>query len=136
MTTPAKPRTYALLAEGSTVEIRHALGADADAVREMHVNLSPDNAYFRFFSLSPAAPEREALRVCRPEDAFHAALLALLNGKLVGVATYETTTHPGHGEIAFAVRDDMHGRGEMGVAWVRAGPTTRPSAMQEWWPRR
>ena len=40
MRTPAKPRTYALLADGSTVEIRHALGADADAVREMHVNLS------------------------------------------------------------------------------------------------
>jgi len=48
MRTPAKPRTYALLADGSTVEIRHALGADADAVREMHVNLSPDNAYLRF----------------------------------------------------------------------------------------
>lgn len=75
----------------------------------MHVNLAPDNAYFRFFSLSPAAPEREALRVCLPENADHAALLTLLNGKLVGVATYETTTHPGHGEIAFAVCDDGAG---------------------------
>jgi hypothetical protein len=41
----------------------------------MHVNLALDNAYFHFFSLSPAAPEREALRVCLPENADHAALL-------------------------------------------------------------
>lgn len=110
MTLPVS-RTYALLAEGSTVEIRPAMGADAEAVREMHAQLSPDNAYFRFFSFSPVAPEREAQRVCRPEDDTHVALLALLGGKLVGVATYEATTHPGRGEIAFAVCDDMHGRG-------------------------
>jgi acyl-CoA synthetase (NDP forming)/RimJ/RimL family protein N-acetyltransferase len=107
----ADPRTYALLADGSTVEIRRACADDAEAVRELHANLSPDNAYFRFFSLSSQAPEREATRVCRPEDESHLALLALLNDRLVGVATYETTTNPGHAEIAFAVSDDMHGRG-------------------------
>ncbi len=111
MTTPAGPSTYALLADGSTVEIRAAVGQDAAAVREMHANLSPDNAYFRFFNLSPRAPEREAKRVCRPEDDRHVALLALLSGELVGVATYEATDRPGRAEIAFAVSDDMHGRG-------------------------
>jgi acyl-CoA synthetase (NDP forming)/RimJ/RimL family protein N-acetyltransferase len=111
MTTPAGPSTYALLADGSTVEIRPAADLDAAAVREMHANLSPDNAYFRFFNLSPRAPEREARRVCRPEDGQHVALLALLSGKLVGVATYEPTDRPGRAEIAFAVSDDMHGRG-------------------------
>lgn len=105
------PRTYALLADGSTIEIRHARPDDEEAVREMHAGLSPDNAYFRFFSLSPRAPEREAIRVCRPEGDDHLALLALLSGKLVGVATYEVLTAPGRAEIAFAVTDDMHGRG-------------------------
>jgi acyl-CoA synthetase (NDP forming)/RimJ/RimL family protein N-acetyltransferase len=107
----ADPRTYALLADGSTVEIRRACADDAEAVRELHANLSPDNAYFRFFSLSSQAPEREATRVCRPADDRHLALLALLSGRLVGVATYEATRDPGHAEIAFAVSDDMHGRG-------------------------
>ncbi len=56
----------------------------------MHEELSPANAYFRFFSFSPQAPEREAQRLCRPEDAEHAALLARLDGQLVGVASYES----------------------------------------------
>jgi acyl-CoA synthetase (NDP forming)/RimJ/RimL family protein N-acetyltransferase len=103
--------SYALLADGSTVEIRHAKPADAADVRQMHVELSPANSYFRFFSFSPQAPEREAQRLCRPEDADHAALLARLDGRLVGVASYEPAGRPGVAEIAFAVSDEMHGRG-------------------------
>jgi len=103
--------SYALLADGSTVEIRHARPEDATDVRQMHKELSPTNAYFRFFSYSPLAPEREAQRLCRPEDSDHAALLARLDGKLVGAASYEPTKRSGIAEIAFAVSDEMHGRG-------------------------
>jgi acyl-CoA synthetase (NDP forming)/RimJ/RimL family protein N-acetyltransferase len=103
--------SYALLADGSTVEIRHAQPQDATDVRQMHEGLSPSNSYFRFFSFSPQAPEREAQRLCRPEDDEHAALLARLEGRLVGVASYEPTDRPGVAEIAFAVSDEMHGRG-------------------------
>jgi succinyl-CoA synthetase alpha subunit/RimJ/RimL family protein N-acetyltransferase len=102
---------YALLADGSTVEIREARAEDAKAVRQMHANLSADNTYFRFFSLSPGAPEREAQRVCRPPGLDHVALLASLSGQLVGVASYEPTRVPDRAEIAFAVADEMHGRG-------------------------
>ena len=103
--------SYALLADGSTVEIRHARAQDADDVREMHRELSPANSYFRFFSFSPQAPEREAKRLCRPDDDDHVALLARLEGRLVGVASYEPSGRPGVAEIAFAVSDEMHGRG-------------------------
>jgi acyl-CoA synthetase (NDP forming)/RimJ/RimL family protein N-acetyltransferase len=103
--------SYALLADGATIEIRHARAEDAVDVRKMHEDLSPTNAYFRFFSFSPQAPEREAKRLCRPEDADHAALLARLDGKLVGAASYESGASPGVAEIAFAVSDEMHGRG-------------------------
>jgi len=104
-------RTYALLADGSTIEIRQARLSDADTVRKMHADLSLDNAYFRFFNLSPRAPDREAQRLCRPASEDHMALLALLSGRLVGVASWEATDRPGRAEIAFAVSDDMHGRG-------------------------
>ena len=107
----ADPGNYALLADGTTVHIRHARPDDFDAVRDMHAGLSPANAYFRFFNLSPRAPQREAQRVTRPAADDHAALLAFLSGQLVGVATYEVTGKPGRAEIAFAVSDDMHGRG-------------------------
>jgi acyl-CoA synthetase (NDP forming)/RimJ/RimL family protein N-acetyltransferase len=109
MTTPVA--SYALLADGSTVEIRPASPQDIGDVRDMHQQMSPSNAYFRFFSFSPQAPEREAQRICRPEDPAHAALLARLDGQLVGVASYEPTGRPGVAEIAFAVSDEMHGRG-------------------------
>ena len=70
MAYPPVPGTYALLADGSTVEIRHAQSADFGAVRDMHANLSPTNAYFRFFNFSPRAPQREAERVLRRNGSF------------------------------------------------------------------
>src|SRR5262252_4572099 len=112
MTTQAVPgHSYALLADGATVEIRPTSPDDIGAVTRFHQDMSPDNLYLRFFSMSKRAGEQEARRVCRPPDADHAALLALLGPQLVGVASYELTGTPGRAEIAFAVADDMHGRG-------------------------
>src|ERR1700735_2884137 len=95
--------TFALLIDGSTVEIRAAGWQDAEAVAVMHAALSPENMYLRFFSLSPLSAEREARRVCREPGPDHAALLAWLDGELAGVASYEPTRKPGTAEIAFAV---------------------------------
>ena len=103
---------YALLADGATVEIRPARPADFDAVRDVHQKMSRDNLYLRFFSLSPVAGERAAGRICREPAPDHAALLAVLDGEVVGYGTYE-----GFGggypaaEVAMAVVDDMHNRG-------------------------
>ncbi|HEY3955305.1 MAG TPA: GNAT family N-acetyltransferase [Streptosporangiaceae bacterium] len=102
---------YALLMDGSTVEIRPARPDDHEAVRAMHAALSPHNAYLRFFSMSPVNAEREASRVTRPPGPGHTALLAWLGGELAGVASYEQTAEPGVAEIALAVPDQMHGRG-------------------------
>ena len=73
--------------------------------------MSPDNAYLRFFGLSKLSAEREAARVCRAPAPDHAALLGFKGRDLVGVASYEITGRPSTAEIAFAVSDDMHGRG-------------------------
>jgi acyl-CoA synthetase (NDP forming)/RimJ/RimL family protein N-acetyltransferase len=107
----ASDGAYALLTDGSTVEIRPATPQDAAAVLQMHAAMSSENIYLRFFSLSMSSAEREARRVCREPGPDHAALLAWLGGRLVGVASYEPTGKPGAAEIAFAVPDDMHRRG-------------------------
>jgi acyl-CoA synthetase (NDP forming)/RimJ/RimL family protein N-acetyltransferase len=107
LTTPA----YALLIDGSTVEIRSAGPGDTEAVRAMHAAMSPRNAYLRFFNLSPLNAEREARRVCREPAPDHAALLAWLGGELAGVASYEPARRPGTAEIALAIPDHLHGRG-------------------------
>jgi len=103
--------TYALLTDGTTVEVRPTQPQDFEAVRAMHAAMSPDNMYLRFFSMSPGAAEQEARRVCREPDADHAALLAWQDGRLAGVGAYELSGKPGVAEVAFAVPDDMHGRG-------------------------
>ncbi len=56
---------YALLADGTTVEIRPAGPADFDAVKAMHEAMSPDNIYLRFFSFSQLSAEIEAGRICQ-----------------------------------------------------------------------
>ena len=104
---------YALLADGATIEIRPATPGDFDAVWQMHRAMSPENIYFRFFSMSLVGAEQAARRICREPaaEADHAALLAWLAGELVGVASYETEGNPDVAEIAFAVADHVHHRG-------------------------
>ncbi len=110
--TPASAQgVFALLVDGTTVEIRAARPDDLDAVRSMHQAMSPANRYLRFLSLSKNAADQEARRLCRPAGPDHAALLASLNGTIAGAASYEPTAAPGVAEVAFAVLDDMHGRG-------------------------
>ena len=48
-------QVYALLADGTTVEIRPAGPGDFDAVKAMHAAMSPDNTYMRFFNISRLA---------------------------------------------------------------------------------
>jgi acyl-CoA synthetase (NDP forming)/GNAT superfamily N-acetyltransferase len=113
---------YALLADGSTVEVRPASPADFDAVKAMHEAMSPDNSYLRFFNISRLAAETEARRICREPRPGHVALLALSDGQVVGCASYDVSAEPRPGpgqpdggyqvaEVAFAVADHMHHRG-------------------------
>src|SRR5271169_2403656 len=112
MSMHAEDSVYALLSDGATIEIRAAQPDDFDAVRDMHAKMSPDNLYLRFFSMSPLVAEQEARRICREPGPDHAALLAVLEGEVVGCGTYERA---GAGslsaEVAFTVADDLHHRG-------------------------
>ncbi|MGN6679430.1 MAG: bifunctional acetate--CoA ligase family protein/GNAT family N-acetyltransferase [Streptosporangiaceae bacterium] len=102
---------YALLTDGSSVQIRQAWPDDADAVRAMHAAMSPDNMYLRFFSLSPGNADREAERVCRAAEPSHVALLACRGSEVVGVATYEMNDNAPTAEVALAVADRFHRHG-------------------------
>jgi hypothetical protein len=61
VSTRAGPSAYALLTDGTTIEIRVARPEDFAAVRELHAKMSPDNLYLRFFSMSPAAASPPAV---------------------------------------------------------------------------
>jgi acyl-CoA synthetase (NDP forming)/GNAT superfamily N-acetyltransferase len=102
---------FALLSDGTTVQIRHAAPGDVEAVRAMHAAMSPDNTYLRFFSLSRTSAETEARRICREPAPGHVALLALAGGEVVGCASYVVLGASTTAEVAFAVADTMHHRG-------------------------
>ncbi len=103
---------YALLTDGTTIEIRPARPDDFDAVRNMHARMSPQNLYRRFFGTGRLAAEQEARRICREPGPDRAALLAVLEGQVVGCASYGLADGGSRSaEIAMAVADDMHGRG-------------------------
>ena len=104
-------RSYALLADGTTMIIRPAGPGDYAAVKGLHEAMSSQSLYFRFFSMSRVAAEREARRVCREAGPDHGALLGLLGDELVGVASYEVLSGFQTAEIALAVADGMHARG-------------------------
>jgi hypothetical protein len=42
-----EPGAYALLTDGTTIEIRPAWPEDFAAVRDLHAKMSPDNLYLR-----------------------------------------------------------------------------------------
>ena len=112
MSAHAGPGSYALLTDGATIEIRAAGSGDFGAVRDMHARMSPENLYLRFFAMSRAAAEQEAHRVCRPPAPDHAALLAVLDGQVVGCGAYEVAGDgSGSAEVALSVADEMHNRG-------------------------
>jgi acyl-CoA synthetase (NDP forming)/GNAT superfamily N-acetyltransferase len=112
VSTQAGRGAYALLTDGTTIEIRAARPEDFAAVRKMHATMSPDNLYLRFFSMSPAAAEQEARRICREPGPDHAALLAVLDGEVVGCGAWELASDgSGPAEVAMTVADDMHNRG-------------------------
>jgi GNAT superfamily N-acetyltransferase/predicted CoA-binding protein len=103
--------TYALLADGTTVQIRPATPADFDAVKDMHEAMSPDNTYMRFFGLSSRAAEQEARRLCREPAPGHFALLALLGDAVIGCGSLESGSDLTAADIAFAVADHLQWRG-------------------------
>jgi acyl-CoA synthetase (NDP forming)/GNAT superfamily N-acetyltransferase len=112
VSTRAEPSAYALLTDGTTIEIRPPRPDDFEAVRDMHAKMSPDNLYLRFFSISPVAAEQEARRICREPAPDHGALLAVLDGEVVGCGSYELVGAGSESaEVAMAVADDMHNRG-------------------------
>src|ERR1700750_312646 len=99
----SKP-VYALLADGTTVEIRPAVPDDFDAVQAMHEAMSPDNSYLRFFNMSRHSAEREARRICRDPAPGSLALLAVADGEVVGVAGYVPRREQSSlAEVSFAV---------------------------------
>ena len=114
-TASAQPGSYALLTDGSYVRIRPAVPDDWQLVHDFAETLGHESLYRRFFGVPKYPGKIVANSVCAPATpgvpARNGALLALVGERMVGLADWHATDKPGEAEIAFAVSDDLHGRG-------------------------
>jgi acyl-CoA synthetase (NDP forming)/L-amino acid N-acyltransferase YncA len=103
--------SYALLLDGTTVEIRPVRADDLAGLLRLHERLSDESIYLRFFGVSRAAAEQIATRLCRDPALQGHALVASLRGEIVGVAHHEEVDPRGAAEMAVVVADQVHHRG-------------------------
>ncbi len=97
------------LRDGSTVHVRPVTPADEAALRTFLERLSDDSRWLRFFSLGVNLDRaaRAAAAGDRPEGY---GLVATLDERIVAHAVFEVE-RPDRAEVAFAVADQMQGRG-------------------------
>ncbi|WP_406209291.1 GNAT family N-acetyltransferase [Kitasatospora sp. NBC_01560] len=106
------PAVEALIADGTTVEIRPIAPSDRDAVLGLHADrMSAESRRLRFFGASRRAPELAAERLCTDGRPGLLALGAWAGGELIGEADCEALDDPATAELALAVADEWHRRG-------------------------
>ncbi len=104
------PPSDVLLTDGSIAVIRSLQDTDRDAVLELHEHVSEDTLRLRFFSPSREAGRKYVDRLFDPSHTGQFALVALVKGRLAGLATAEVLSED-RAEVAFLVSDQDRGRG-------------------------
>jgi acyl-CoA synthetase (NDP forming)/GNAT superfamily N-acetyltransferase len=99
-----------LLADGTVAVIRSLRADDRDAVLDLHESVSVDTLRLRFFSASRDAGRHYVDHLFAPGNTASAALVALIRGRVAGLATAEVLS-PDSAEVAFLVADQDRGRG-------------------------
>ncbi|SED84566.1 bifunctional GNAT family N-acetyltransferase/acetate--CoA ligase family protein [Streptomyces sp. Ag109_O5-10] len=102
---------HALLADGTTVCIRPVTPGDRDRLKGFYDEMSSENLRLRFFSASRRSGATAADRACAPARPGYRALLAEAQGRVLGLAEYETGDDKESAEISIAVADGLHHRG-------------------------
>jgi acyl-CoA synthetase (NDP forming)/L-amino acid N-acyltransferase YncA len=100
--------SYALLVDGTTVEIRPVRADDVAGLKRLHRAMSPQSLYLRFFGTSPWVAEQMAVRLCQDPALAGHAVVASQGGEIVGVAHHEKVDSDGEAELAVVVADRMH----------------------------
>jgi acyl-CoA synthetase (NDP forming)/GNAT superfamily N-acetyltransferase len=114
-TTPSESRPAvgwdALAADGSVVHLRPIRTDDETALKAINHRVSDRSIYLRFFGLSRLNADEHTHHLVGADPAHgHVALVAEVDGAVVGVASYEPM-RADEAEMAFLVDDAMHGRG-------------------------
>jgi acetyl coenzyme A synthetase (ADP forming)-like protein len=99
-----------VLRDGTTLRLRPPAASDADAILDFFRRLSPRSLYRRFHG-TPRVERALVDPVLDPDWQERGALIGELEGRVVGLANYVRLRDPTAAESAFAVEDELQGRG-------------------------
>jgi acetate---CoA ligase (ADP-forming) len=103
-----------ILRDGTTLRLRPPEQDDAPRLLELFKGLSLESLHLRFHGVPAIGPDL-AERVVEPDWVERGALIGTLAGengaRVVAVATYDRLRDPAKAEVAFAVADELQGRG-------------------------
>lgn len=97
---------------GEAVRIRPITPDDGDLLVDFFERLGPESRYYRFFRVKTSLPPEEVAYFTTVDYSTRMALIALYDGRMVGVARYDAEPEtPDVAEVAFSVSDEMQGHG-------------------------
>jgi acetyl coenzyme A synthetase (ADP forming)-like protein len=100
------------LRDGGGARIRPIKPDDGPLLVEFFETLGPESRYFRFFRIKEALEPKEVAFFTDVDYVDRMALIAMHEGKMIGVARYDREAQGGEtAEVAFAVADEHQGRG-------------------------
>jgi acetyl coenzyme A synthetase (ADP forming)-like protein len=102
--------TDVILRDGSTLRLRAPAAEDADPLLQFFSALSERSSYLRFHGF-PALGRKLVEPVLDPDWQERGALIGSLDGQIVAVANWVRLRDPSSAEVAFAVADELQGRG-------------------------
>jgi RimJ/RimL family protein N-acetyltransferase len=107
---PAQAVSDVVLRDGSTMRFRPARIEDAPALLEFFRRLSDRSLYLRFHG-HPAVDERLVEPLLDPDWIERGALVGIKADRIASLANYVRLRDVGIAEVAFAVSDELQGRG-------------------------
>ena len=112
---PGYPTEYELdvvLRDGGGARVRPIKPGDGDLILDFFERLGPESRYYRFFRIKKSLEREEVEYFTHVDYKDRMALVALLDGRMIGVARYDRDPDaPEMAEVAFAVADTHQGRG-------------------------
>jgi GNAT superfamily N-acetyltransferase len=108
-----------VLRDGTTVGLRAMRADDGDRLVRFHESLSVESQYRRFLSSHAHLSEREVDRFTHVDHVHREAVVALVDGEIVGVGRLDGLPGTADAEVAFVVADRFQGRG-LGTALMAA----------------
>src|SRR5687768_16412019 len=91
------------------MRLRAPSPGDFDGIRDFFERLSPESRYTRFHG--HGRTDSAARQYADADGVDRVALIGGQGGRVVAVGGYDVLREPGAAEVAFAVADDLQGRG-------------------------